>query len=116
MIYNPDNPSTSIFRKTFEAAATQLHIEPLAVPIHRLKDIDLGIAQLADRKKTTGVFTPPDVTIKRASRRSRRVGRERYGVRAIYQQPAFVRAGGLVSYGVDRIDLGDMPPNMSILS
>ena len=103
LIYNPDNPNTVFYRRTFEAAAGPLAVEPIAVPIHGLADVDRALANLVDRADA-GVLFPPDVTT--VALRDEIVGLiARRRLPAIYSDPGFMRAGGLASYGPDRIDL-----------
>ena len=103
LIYNPDNPNSVFYRRTFEAAAGPLAVEPIAVPIHGFADIDHAVASLADRQDT-GVLFPPDVTT--AALRDEVVALvARRRLPAIYSDPVFVKIGGLASYGPDRIDL-----------
>jgi ABC-type uncharacterized transport system substrate-binding protein len=102
-IYNPDNPNTAFFRRAFEAAAAPLAVEPIAIPVHGLADIDRAVASLADRQKAS-VFFPPDVTIQALRGEVvALVGRHR--VPAIYSDPVFPKIGGLAYYGADRVDM-----------
>jgi putative ABC transport system substrate-binding protein len=100
--YNPDNPSTVVYRRTFEDAAGPLAVEPIAVPVHGFADIDRGLASLADRPDA-GVLVPPDITVV-ALREEVVALLARRRLPAIYSDPAFVSAGGLASYGPDRVD------------
>ena len=103
LIYNPDNPNSVFYRRTIEAAAVQLAVEPIAAPIHGLANIDHAVASLADRQ-TAGVFFLPDLTVNRL--RDEVVALlARYRLPAIYSDPVFVKIGGLESYGPDRFDL-----------
>jgi putative tryptophan/tyrosine transport system substrate-binding protein len=101
--YNPDNPVTVFFRRAFEAAAPPLAIEPLAVPIHGLTDIDEAMASLGERQNTAVLF-PPDITLQ-ALRAEVVALTARHRLPAIYTDPMFVKIGGLASYGADRLDL-----------
>jgi putative tryptophan/tyrosine transport system substrate-binding protein len=103
LIYNPDNPNTVFYRRTFEAAASSLRIEPIALPIHSLVEIDHAIATLADRQNTGALF-PSDVTTT-ALRNEIVALVARRRLAAIYSDPAFTKIGGLAFYGPDRIDL-----------
>jgi putative tryptophan/tyrosine transport system substrate-binding protein len=103
MIYNPDNPITVTFRRAFEASARQLAIEPVAIPVHGLGDIDRALAGLADRQNT-GVFIPPDITLQ-ALREDVVALVGRHGLPAIYSQAVYIKSGGLVFYGADRVEL-----------
>src|SRR5262249_44532071 len=48
-IHNPDNPNTRVYRRTFEAAAGPLAVEPVAIPVHSFVDIERALASVADR-------------------------------------------------------------------
>jgi putative tryptophan/tyrosine transport system substrate-binding protein len=103
LIYNPNNPNTVSYRRTFEAAAGRLAVEPIDVPIHELADIDRAVASLADRQDT-GVLFAPDVTI--FALRDEVVALvARRRMPAIYTDALFVRIGGFASYGADRSDV-----------
>jgi putative ABC transport system substrate-binding protein len=103
LMYNPDNPNAVFYRRTLEAAAGPLAVEPIAVPIHGLSDIDRAVASLADRQQTA-IFFPPDVTT--TALRDEVVGlMARHRLPAMYSDPIFVKIGGLAFYGADRIDL-----------
>jgi putative tryptophan/tyrosine transport system substrate-binding protein len=103
MAYNPDNPNTVFYRRTFENAAGPLGIEPIATPIHGLADIERAVTSLADQQNT-GIFFPGDVTT--TALRDDIVALVARGrLPAIYSETAFVKVGGLASYSADRIDL-----------
>jgi putative tryptophan/tyrosine transport system substrate-binding protein len=102
-IYNPDNPNTIYFRRSFETAIGPLAIEPIIVPIHGLADIERTLADLADRGNAA-VFFPPDITLQALRVEVvALVARDR--LPAIYSDPAFPKIGGLAFYGADRLDL-----------
>jgi putative ABC transport system substrate-binding protein len=103
LIYNPDNPSSAVYRRTFEALAGPLAVEPIAVPVHGLADIDSAVARSADRQDT-GVLFLPDVTVN-ALRDAVVTLLARRRLPAIYPDPVFVKIGGLAFYGADRLDL-----------
>jgi putative ABC transport system substrate-binding protein len=103
MIYNPDNPNTIAFRRTFEASAHELAIEPITIPVHGFADVERAVISLADRQNTS-MFVPPDITLQALRKEIvELVGR--HGLIAIYPQIVYVKAGGLVFYGADRVDL-----------
>jgi putative tryptophan/tyrosine transport system substrate-binding protein len=103
LIYNPDNPSTVFYRRTFEDASRPLGVQPIAIPIHGLADIERAVASLADRPNT-GILFPGDITTI-ALRHEIVALVARLRLPAIYPEAAFMRAGGLASYGPDRADL-----------
>jgi putative tryptophan/tyrosine transport system substrate-binding protein len=87
----------------FESSAGQLAIEPIAVPIHGLAEIDHAVATLADRQNAGALF-PPDVTTT-ALRSDILALVAQHRLPAIYSDSVFTKSGGLASYGPDRIDL-----------
>jgi putative ABC transport system substrate-binding protein len=103
LIYNPDNPTSVVFRRTIEAFAGGLAIEPIDLPIHGLGDIEHAVASLTDQPNA-GIFFLPDLTIN-ALRTEVIALAERRRLPAMYSEAMFVKSGGLVFYGVDRIDL-----------
>jgi putative ABC transport system substrate-binding protein len=103
LFYNPDNPNTAFYRRSFESSAGALTVEPIIVPIHGLADIGRTIASLAERQNTS-IFFAPDVTIN-ILRNEVTALVERHRLPAIYSDPMLARSGGLVFYGADRIDL-----------
>jgi putative ABC transport system substrate-binding protein len=103
LIYNPDNPTSVVFRRTIESFAGRLAIEPVDVAIHGLADIERAVANLTERPNT-GIFFLPDLTIN-ALRTEVIALAERHRLPAMYSEAMFVKSGGLVFYGVDRIDL-----------
>ncbi len=101
-IYNPDNPNTALYRRSFEAASGPLAVEPIDLPIHGLADIERAVNSFADRQNT-GLSFPSDLTT--VAMRNEIVALvARHHLPAIYSDPAFVRAGGLAFYGSDRVD------------
>ena len=102
LIYNPDNPNTVHYRRISEAASAPLALEVIDLPNHTLADIDRAVTNLADRGNS-GIFFLPDLTTN-ALRDDvvGLVGRRR--VPAIYSEPFFVKLGGLVFYGPDRME------------
>jgi putative ABC transport system substrate-binding protein len=102
-LYNPDNPNTVYFRRSFETAIGPLAVEPVIVPIHELAEVERTLAGLADRSNAA-VFFPPDVTLQ-ALRAEVVALVARHRLPAIYSDPAFPKIGGLAFYGADRLDL-----------
>ena len=101
-IYNPDNPNTAFYRRSFEAASGPLAVEPIDLPIHGLADIERAVDSFADRQNT-GLSFPSDLTT--VAMRNEIVALvARHHLPAIYSDPAFVRIGGLAFYGSDRVD------------
>jgi putative tryptophan/tyrosine transport system substrate-binding protein len=103
LIYNPDNPTSAVFRHTIGTFAGQLAVEPVDLPIHQLADIERALASLADRPNAS-VYFLPDLTVN-ALRAEVVALVERRRLPAMYSEAMFVKSGGLAFYGVDRIDL-----------
>jgi putative tryptophan/tyrosine transport system substrate-binding protein len=103
LLFNPDNPSNLEFRREIATFAGPLAIEPIDFPIHGLSDIDRAIATLAEQPKAA-VFFLPDITIQAIAPQVVELVRQ-HRLPTIYTDLAYVKAGGLAFYGVDRMDL-----------
>jgi putative ABC transport system substrate-binding protein len=103
LVFNPDNPSSLVFRRQISTVASPLRIEPVAFPIHGLADIDRAVATLAEQPNTA-VFFLPDITIQAMAPQVVELVRQRR-LPTIYTDLIFVRSGGLAFYGVDRADI-----------
>ena len=103
LVFNPDNPSSLMFRREIATFAGRLGIEPVVFPIHGLADIDRAIATLAERPNSA-VFFLPDITVLAMAEQVVELVRERR-LLTIYTDLIYVRRGGLAFYGVDRKDL-----------
>ena len=103
LIYNPDNPNSTIYRQIAEEASGRIGIEPIAFPIHGFSDIDRAVASLAVNPNS-GIYFLPDVST--LALRNEVVDlTARHRLPAIYWDASFVKLGGLAFYGIDRIDL-----------
>jgi len=91
------------YAHAFEAASGPLTVEAISLPIHGLADIDRAIASAADRQNA-GILFPPDITTAALCDEVVALVARRH-LPAIYSDNVFVKSGGLVSYGPDRIDL-----------
>ena len=103
MIYNPDNPNATIFRRLFKSSASTLSFQPIIAPVHSIADIERAIEAVAEQPNG-GVFFPPDVTTF-ALRDQTTAIVARLRVPAIYTDRFFVTSGGLASYDADRSDI-----------
>jgi putative tryptophan/tyrosine transport system substrate-binding protein len=103
MIYNPDNRAGPFFVRSFESAAGSLGFKPTFAHIHGLADIESAIAAAA-AQPDGGIFVPLDVSVLAfAEQTVTLVARHR--LPAVYSERAFVKSGGLLYYGADRIEL-----------
>jgi putative ABC transport system substrate-binding protein len=103
LIYNPDNPSSALYRQASEAAAGPLGIEPADAPIHGFSDIDHAVTSLAGGQNDGLYFLPDVTTLGLRDEIVALVARHR--LPAIYWHPSFVKIGGLACYGSDQTDL-----------
>jgi putative ABC transport system substrate-binding protein len=103
IIFNPDLFPLSSFIPSFETAARSLKVIPITAPIHSDGEIEPAINALG-REPGGGLvlITDPFTNAHRALIIS---AAARNGVPSVYSQSAFVRDGGLLSYGPDRGDL-----------
>jgi putative ABC transport system substrate-binding protein len=103
IMFNPDTATpVPNFMPSFETAARSLNIVPVIAPVHSDVEIETAITALG-REPGGGlvvisdVFTPPH-------RASITLAAARNNVPAVYNVSTFARGGGLLSYGVDRVD------------
>jgi putative tryptophan/tyrosine transport system substrate-binding protein len=102
IMFNPETAPVSIYMPSLETAARSLAVVPFSTPVHSDAEIETAIAALG-REPGGGLVVMPDVfmilhrlpTILAAARNK---------VPAVYDLSAFARDGGLLSYGVDRVD------------
>jgi putative ABC transport system substrate-binding protein len=102
LVFNPDNPSSPVFRRQIATFAGPLGIEPVDFPIHGLADIDRAIATLAEQPNST-VYFLPDITVQAMAAQVVELVRQRR-LTTIYTDMVYVKRGGLAFYGVDRMD------------
>jgi putative ABC transport system substrate-binding protein len=102
IMFNPETAPVSIYMPSLETAARSLAVVPFSAPVHSDAEIETAIKALG-REPGGGLVVMPDVfmivhrvaTISAAARNN---------VPAVYDLSAFTRDGGLLSYGVDRVD------------
>jgi putative ABC transport system substrate-binding protein len=99
MMYNPDNPVGVTYLRWFESSAGQLGVQPINLPIHDAAGIERAIAGMAGQPNG-GILSPPDLTAN-IHRTQVVTLAARHRVPAIYTNPLFSEAGGLVTYGAD---------------
>jgi putative tryptophan/tyrosine transport system substrate-binding protein len=106
ILFNPETaPYYAYYVKPFEAAARSLSIEPLVSPVHSSEEIESAIGALAERAHG-GLVMAPDFFMNSANESDHFISlAARYRMPAIYPYAYMVRAGGLISYGIDQVDL-----------
>jgi putative tryptophan/tyrosine transport system substrate-binding protein len=105
ILFNPDTAPVSYFLQPFEAAARSSAVDPIAAPVHTAADIERFFADLGDRPKTGVVLLPDIFTGQRANLDLIVSLAASHRVPTVYPYRYMVAAGGLISYGVDPVDL-----------
>jgi putative ABC transport system substrate-binding protein len=105
IMFNPDTApgGGSYFLTLFEAAARSLKVAPSTAPVHTDVEIETSIITLG-REPGGGLVVMPDefMFTHRAPIIS---AAARNNVAAVYPESEFTRDGGLLSYGVDFVDI-----------
>jgi putative ABC transport system substrate-binding protein len=87
---------------SFETAARSFNVAPIIAPVHSDAEIETAIRDLG-REPGGGLVVPGGFTI--AHRAPIISAAARNQVPAVYWDSDFARDGGLLSYGVDRVDI-----------
>ena len=102
-MFNPDNAALpSIFRSSLETAARSLKVALIPAPVYSEIEIETAITSLG-REPGGGLVVMPDIftLVHRAPIIVAAAGNN---VPAVSWNSAFARDGGLLSFGVDRVD------------
>jgi putative ABC transport system substrate-binding protein len=102
IMFNPDTTPASLYLPSLETAARSLKIAPIIAPVHGDAEIEMAIVGLG-REPGGGLVVIPDGFMT-AHRAPLIMATGRNNVPAVYPNPAYVRDGGLLSYGPDQID------------
>jgi putative ABC transport system substrate-binding protein len=101
-IMNPDT-SASVYMPSFETAARSLKVMSIVAPVHSDAEIETAIIGLG-REPGGGLVVMPDgFTLPHRAPIISAAARN--NVPAVYFASTFARDGGLLSYGVDQVDL-----------
>jgi putative ABC transport system substrate-binding protein len=101
-MFNPDTAAASAYLPTFEMAARSFNVVSIITPAHSDVEIEASIIALG-REPGGGLVVMPDVFMF-AHRAPIISAAARNNVPAVYPRSEFVRDGGLLSYGPDRVD------------
>ena len=93
---------TQALADALETAAQSLKVVAITAPVHSDVEIETAIIALG-REPGGGLVVLPDVFAS-GHRAPIILAAARNNVPTVYEQPAFARGGGLLSYGVDRAD------------
>jgi putative ABC transport system substrate-binding protein len=102
IMFNPDTAPVSTFMPSLDTAARSLKVEPTIAAVHSDVEIETAIVALG-REPGGGLVVMTD-TFTLAHRAPIISAAARNNVPAVYGQSVFVRDGGLLSYGPDRLD------------
>jgi putative tryptophan/tyrosine transport system substrate-binding protein len=105
LIFNPDTaPYGEKYLGPLQSAAQLLRVEPLAFRVHTLEEVEKSLTSFARFEGSNGLIVIPDaftvahraavITLAAANR-----------LPSIYSFRFFATEGGLISYGIDNIDL-----------
>jgi putative tryptophan/tyrosine transport system substrate-binding protein len=105
IMFNPDTApgGGSYYLPSFEAAARELKVEPIAAPVHSDAEIETVIVSLGRETGGGLVLTADSFLV--VHRAPIILLAAQYNVPAIFNFIGFVRDGGLLSYGPDNYDL-----------
>src|SRR5262245_39717431 len=103
VMLNPDTSPASLYVPSFEKAARSLNIMTITAPARSDVEIETAITALG-REPGGGLVVMPDPFMV-MHRASIILAAARNNVPAVYGNSESVRDGGLLSYGVDRVDL-----------
>ena len=105
LLFNPDTAPAGgdYFLRFFESAAPQFDVKTIVVPVRDSADLDGAIAAVA-REPDCGLVVMSDVF---TMTNHEAIGSlaARHQVPAVYPFRYFATAGGLISYGIDVLDL-----------
>jgi putative ABC transport system substrate-binding protein len=103
IMFNTDTAPASAYMPSFETAARSLKVVPITAPVQSAVEIETAIVALG-REPGGGLVVMPDVFMT-----THRVliisAAAQNNVPAVYPVSAYARDGGLLSYGVQQVDL-----------
>src|SRR5262249_15705271 len=103
IMFNPDTSLASLYLPSLETAARSLKLVLIITHVHNDAEIATAIISLG-REPGGGLVVMPD-TFMIAHRASIILAAARNNVPAVYTVSEFARDGGLLSYGIDQVDL-----------
>jgi putative tryptophan/tyrosine transport system substrate-binding protein len=102
IMFNPDTTPASAYMPSFETAARSLKVELMRAPVHSDPEIQATITSLG-REPGGGLIVMADGFMD-ARRAQIILAVARNNVPAVYPSSHFIREGGLLAYGPDRVD------------
>jgi putative ABC transport system substrate-binding protein len=105
MMISTINAASPYYYRLFDTLASSLAITPIAAPIREAADIERVFESLA-RESNSGLVIPGDTVVEAQHVRELIVGlAASHRLPVLYGYRVFVADGGLVSYGIDPVDL-----------
>jgi putative tryptophan/tyrosine transport system substrate-binding protein len=106
LLFNPRTaPQSAYYLKLLEAAAPSIALKLRIVQVSNAGEIEAEIDQLAQQSNAGLVFLPDNFLGVQALREMIVARTAQRRIPTVYPTAIYTRAGGLVSYGVDHIDL-----------
>jgi putative ABC transport system substrate-binding protein len=105
LMYNPDSVpgGGTFFSRSFVESATKSKVRPITAQVHDPTEIENAVAKLGSEPGSGLVLVPDNfMTVHRELIIALTA---RFGIPAVYPYRYFAEAGGLLSYGVDAVDL-----------
>jgi putative ABC transport system substrate-binding protein len=103
VMFNPEEAPVSAFVTSFETAARSLKVAPITAPFHSDAEIETAIIALG-REPGGGLVVMPDIFM--LTHRAPIISAaSRNNVPAVYGLSDFARDFGLLSYGIDGVDI-----------
>jgi putative tryptophan/tyrosine transport system substrate-binding protein len=103
VMFNPDMAPVSAYMTSLQTAARSLKVVPIITPVHSDGEIETAIIALG-REPRAGLVVMPDAWMI-LHRVPIILAAARNNVPAVCHLSDFARDGGLLSYGVDRVDI-----------
>jgi ABC-type uncharacterized transport system substrate-binding protein len=104
LLFNPQTaPFARYYLDTFRAAAAAFAVEPIEAPVNNIAEIETVVTKLG-REGDAGLILMPDASMWDYGETTSAAA-DRYRLPTIYPNSSFITAGGLLSYGVDFLDL-----------
>jgi putative ABC transport system substrate-binding protein len=103
IIYSADNPSWRDYLRAIESIAASIKLETIPMGVRDAAEIDRAIADFALKPGGGLIVLPSPMAAK--NRKEIVAASERYRLPAVYPLRYFVTSGGLISYGIDNIDV-----------
>jgi putative ABC transport system substrate-binding protein len=102
-MFNPDAPAALVYMPSLQTAARSLKVVPIIAPVH--SDVEIETAIISVGREPGGGLVVPGDAFTVGHRASIIAAAARNNVPAVYAGSYYAREGGLLSYGVDPVDI-----------